>query len=96
MHTGGHVLLVICNLSFVGISADNKINAIYHVFEMPIFSVSHLSGVEIMEAIGATLSKDAGFSRQSECIRLSEMNFSYLADVLNSKIRLRPDSIHRE
>ena len=49
-----------------------------------------------MEAIDAVLSRKVDSSRQSECIRLSEMNSSCLADLLSSEICLHPGSIHRE
>ncbi len=79
MRFHGHVLSAIFGKPFVGISADNKIDAICHLFEMPIVQLNELSAERIIGAIDRALETRFDQTTLTGCKERAEKNFALLA-----------------
>jgi polysaccharide pyruvyl transferase WcaK-like protein len=82
MRYHGHVLAVIFELPFVGISADNKIDAICGRFGMPVFAVDRLAGDVLLEAIESSRSRVVDVALREGCIAAAQKNFSELSQLM--------------
>lgn len=82
MRFHGHILAAIHGVPFVGIAADNKIDAICRHFGMPLLPVEDLRPDEVMASIAATLSRKPDRGIVDRSVALAQQNFSLLADAL--------------
>lgn len=79
MRFHGHVLSAIFGRPFVGISIDNKIDAICELFGMPNLPLDRFSGDELVQSIDLAMVRRIDSAVFSACERDAERNFSYLA-----------------
>jgi len=82
MRFHGHVLAAIYGIPFVGIAADNKINAICRLFDMPILPIDRLTADKVVAAIAATLSRKPDRGLVDRAVAQAHQNFSLFADAL--------------
>jgi polysaccharide pyruvyl transferase WcaK-like protein len=82
MRFHGHVLAAIHGVPFVGIAADNKIDAICRLFGMPVLAAAGLKADEVVTAIATTLSRKPDRGVVDRCVALAHQNFALLASAL--------------
>jgi polysaccharide pyruvyl transferase WcaK-like protein len=80
MRYHGHILSVVYNLPFVGISVSNKIDAICDLFGMPVLKT--FTAPMLVEAIETTLPLTIDPLKRKNCTELAEKNFTLLAPLL--------------
>lgn len=83
MRFHGHVLAAIFGKPFVGISTDNKIDAICRLFGMPVFGADHIVAERLADAIEHASSRKLEMSLREACIAGGEQNFSEFARLLS-------------
>jgi polysaccharide pyruvyl transferase WcaK-like protein len=80
MRYHGHILSVIYNRPFVGLSVSNKIDAICDLFGMPVFKT--FTAPMLVEAIEKTLPMKIDPLERKNCTERAERNFTLLAPLL--------------
>jgi polysaccharide pyruvyl transferase WcaK-like protein len=83
MRFHGHVLAAIFGIPFVGISTDNKIDAICRLFGMPVFGVDRIVAERLVDAVEHTRSRKLEMSLREACIAGAEQNFIEFARLLS-------------
>ncbi len=83
MRFHGHVLAAIFGIPFVGISTDNKIDAICRLFGMPVFGADRIVADRLVDAVEHTSSRKVEVSLREACISGAEQNFSEFARLLS-------------
>ncbi len=76
MRFHGHVLAAICKRPFVGVSADNKIDAICRFFGMPVLPFDHFSAHSLVDAIDDALRLEIDAKLQNSSIVNAARNFT--------------------
>lgn len=84
MRFHGHVLAAIYGVPFVGISVDNKIDAICRFFGMPVFHSAELRAEALADAIKNTYALQFDLMRRASCIASAERNFTEFARLISS------------
>lgn len=82
MRFHGHVLAAIFGVPFIGVSTDNKIDAICRLFEMPVFLAGQFAADELVDAVERTVSRKVDMSIREACIAGAERNFIEFARLL--------------
>jgi polysaccharide pyruvyl transferase WcaK-like protein len=85
MRFHGHVLAAIHGVPFVGIAADNKIEAICRLFDMPVLAADGLEADEIIASITATLSRKPDRAVVDRCVAMAQQNFVLLGSALSGR-----------
>lgn len=83
MRFHGHVLAAIFGIPFVGISTDNKIDAICRLFGMPVFGADRIVAERLVDAVEHTSSRKLEMSLREACIAGAEQNFTEFARLLS-------------
>lgn len=83
MRFHGHVLAAIFGIPFVGISTDNKIDAICRLFGMPVFGVDRIVAERLVDAVEHTSSRKLEMSLREACAAGAEQNFIEFARLLS-------------
>lgn len=83
MRFHGHVLAAMFGIPFVGISTDNKIDAICRLFGMPVFGADRIVVERLVDAVEHTNSRKVEKSLQEACIAGAEQNFTEFARLLS-------------
>lgn len=84
MRFHGHVLSAIFEKPFVGISVDNKIDAICRLFGMPVVQPDQLSSERIVQAIDRAIAGRIDPKVLAECEKNAVKNFSQFAARLSA------------
>lgn len=87
MRFHGHVLAAINGVPFVGIAADNKIEAICRLFGMPVLAADKLRTDELVAAITTGMSRKPDLAVVGRCVAMARQNFSLLGNALSGRRR---------
>lgn len=79
MRFHGHVLSAIFEKPFVGMSVDNKINAICRLFKMPVVQLDQFSSEDIVKAIDQAMANRIDSALRAKCEEGATRNFQQLA-----------------
>lgn len=84
MRFHGHVLSAIFGKSFVGITVDNKTDAICRLFGMPVVQIKDFSSDGVIRAMDQAVASHIDPSQRASCEDAAADNFSQLADRLSA------------
>lgn len=93
MRFHGHVLAAIYGVPFVGISVDNKIDAICRFFGMPVFPSAELQTEALADAIKTASALRIDSMRRASCIASAERNFTEFARLISSAGMKEPAAV---
>lgn len=84
MRFHGQVLSAIFAKPFVGISVDNKTDAICQLFNMPVLPLDLLNDLELIQSIDLAMTREIDNTVLADCEMNAEKNFVYLAARLSA------------
>jgi polysaccharide pyruvyl transferase WcaK-like protein len=86
MRYHGHVLAALFGLPFVGVAADNKIDAICELFEMPVMKSETATTDDILTSVDLALTRTLDRETLEGCKHAAEQNFVLLADAIRRRV----------